>query len=122
MLNRRVPLAGASGRREEPGQVPHAVKNAQDHDLVAARLVEDEIVSEAVNGPGTDTDKFAEGALRTEFGMGCDEVEGLFCRRQEAICRIHIVVGDVAPVFLQIEADAGLDDVVQQAAVPPVCS
>jgi hypothetical protein len=39
------------------------VENAQDHDSLAARLVEDEIVAEALNRSRADADEFAKGAL-----------------------------------------------------------
>ena len=74
------------------------MQHTKDHDLVAARLVENEIVSKAGDGAGPDPGEFAKGVSRAEVGIFRNEGKGLLCCSQQAVRRIQIVGGDVVPV------------------------
>ena len=92
--------------------------DTSDNDFVATCFVEDEIVVEAFDLTGTDSNELAEAPLRADFWIRCYCGECLLGGRKQPICSILIVSCNPMPVLLEIESSARLDDVVHRRREP----
>ena len=124
-FRRRRPRAdGVSCPRlgKELRQIPHTMKDARNHNRLAPRLVEDQIVPEAGHRPGAHADKLAKAALGADVGVFGNELESLFRRVQQPVSRWQVVARDMPPVVFQIEPGARLDEVIHRRREPFLCS
>ena len=117
------PARGSCARfGKELGQIPHAMKDAQDHNHIAARLVENQVIPEACHRPGADADKFAKAALGADVGGFGNKFESFFRRLQQPVRGWQVVARDIAPVAFKVEPGASLDEVIHRRREPFLCS
>jgi hypothetical protein len=98
------------------------MKDAHNHNRLAPRLIEDQIVPEARHCPGAHAGKLPKAALGTDVGVLGNEFESFLRGVQQPVSRRDVVARDIPSVALKVEPGARLDKVIHRRREPFLCS